>query len=86
MGHLNNMQNPNRKLTPSKGQMGQNRANSAMANNNGATTGAATRVYEQHMNTSKAGKAKLNNRSNTIEVLVGNNGAEKESRKVAKTK
>ncbi len=79
MGHISNMQNPNRKLTPSKGSMG-NRANSAMANNN-ISTNAATRVYEQHMNSQKNNKGKLNNRSNTIEVLVG---SEKEPRKAGK--
>ena len=48
MGHISNMQNPNRKLTPSKGQIGI-RANSALNNNN--IPSAAGRVYEQQIST-----------------------------------
>jgi hypothetical protein len=60
-----------------------NRANSALANNSLSHANAATRVYEQHINSQKNNKSKMNNRSNTIEVLVG---PEKEPRKAGKQK
>ena len=67
MGHINNSANHNRKLTPSKGSIGI-RANSALNNNMSHTT--AGRAYEQQIAANqKAAKSKVNNRSNTIEVL-----------------
>jgi len=55
MGHINNSQNANRKLTPSKGSIGL-RANSALNNNNNAPSGTGARAYEQPVKNLKGNK------------------------------